>query len=908
MKSTGWKFEGNQGVFKLSDPGHHNYLYFPLVNEAGMMSAVTPNLHGEMTSSHNTFFMSPVSVEDLHNSKSARNFWVHVDGHGAWSVTGNSAKQNASRFMNKEEESQLEAGFLWHKLTRMNGEAGLQAEVTSFVPVTDDKIELMKVKLTNVGGQTLKLTPTAAIPLYGRSADDLRDHRHVTSLLHRIFVHRKGIEVQPALSFDERGHRINHVSYSVLGAEADGAEPIGYFPVLEEYIGEGGALDWPEAVIANKPASAQAGDSVEGYEAIGGLRFAQVQLLPGESKVFVMAMVISEDRADTERLSETYLSENRFDGLLAQNEAYWNDKLNTVSFQTGDQQQDLWMKWVTLQPILRRLYGNSFLPYHDYGRGGRGWRDLWQDCLALMIMEPSEVRYLLLNNYAGVRMDGSNATIIGTKPGEFIADRNNIPRVWMDHGAWPFMTTLLYIDQSGDLDFLKQPQTYFRDVFVSRCKEKDSGWLPEHGNQLLTVNGEVYEGTILEHMLLQNLVPFFNVGEHNNIKLEGADWNDGLDLAPDRGESVAFTAFYASNLMQLGDLLLAWQDGEGVEFLEIAEEMAVLLDSVTAPVSYDDVQEKLELLDQYYQAVKVSVTGNKRKFSVAEVVKDLKWKADWIIRHLRSKEWITSQEGYSWFNGYYNNDGARVEGDHPLGVRMTLTGQVFAVMGGIADDEQVGQITKSVDRYLKDPSIGYRLNTNFGEIQQNLGRAFGFAFGHKENGAMFSHMSVMYANALYKRGFVREGYEVLQSIYDLSNDFERSRMYPGIPEYINEKGRGMYPYLTGSASWLLLTMLTEVFGVKGKLGHLLLEPKLRPSQFGADGIAVVHTRFAGKQLQIVYSNPKRLDYGSYTIQSVTLNGEKIQLRSQKPGAAELDRSLLSALSDDECQRIRVELA
>ncbi|MEF7440958.1 hypothetical protein V4V36_20920 [Paenibacillus lautus] len=136
-----------------------------------------------------------------------------------------------------------------------------------------------------------------------------------------------------------------------------------------------------------------------------------------------------------------------------------------------------------------------------------------------------------------------------------------------------------------------------------------------------------------------------------------------------------------------------------------------------------------------------------------------------------------------------------MEGDHSLGVRMTLTGQVFAVMGGIADDEQVGHITKSVDRYLKDPNIGYRLNSNFGEIQQNLGRAFGFAFGHNENGAM--HMSVMYANALYKRGFVREGYEVLRSIYDLSQDFERNRMYPGIPEYINEKGRGMYPILPG---------------------------------------------------------------------------------------------------------------
>ena len=60
---------------------------------------------------------------------------------------------------------------------------------------------------------------------------------------------------------------------------------------------------------------------------------------------------------------------------------------------------------------------------------------------------------LLFGNFAGVRFDGSNATIIGSAPGEFKADRNNIPRVWMDHGAWPLLTTKLYIDQTGDLLF-----------------------------------------------------------------------------------------------------------------------------------------------------------------------------------------------------------------------------------------------------------------------------------------------------------------------------------------------------------------------------------------------------------------------------------------------------------------------
>ncbi|WP_435921861.1 GH36-type glycosyl hydrolase domain-containing protein [Paenibacillus sp. DYY-L-2] len=906
MTSKSWVYQGSNGEFKLEQPEKNSSLYFPLVNEAGMMSAITPNLHGEMTSGHNTFLMEPVSVMDLHNSKGSRNFWVSIAGKGAWSVTGNSAKQNADMFTDEGEKNTLEAGFLWHKLTREHAEAGLRAETVNFVPATDDKIELMKVTLTNTGKDTLHLTPTAAIPIYGRSADDLRDHRHVTSLLHRVFTSEYGVEVQPALSFDERGHRVNKMTYGVLGAAADGTSPVGFFPETEEFIGEGGALDWPEAIVSNLEPSAAAGAKLEGYEAIGALRFKQIELEPGQTASYVVAMMIAEDRIDEARIAEQYLSEARFDELLSQNRAFWKKKLDTVTFHTGDREEDLWMKWVTLQPILRRLYGNSFLPYHDYGRGGRGWRDLWQDCLALMVMEPAEVRHLLLNNYAGVRIDGSNATIIGTKPGEFVADRNNIPRVWMDHGAWPLLTTLLYIHQSGDLELLLQPQTYFRDVFVARCKDRDLTWTPEQGNKLLTSDGRVYEGTILEHILLQNMTPFFHVGEHGNILLEGADWNDGLDLAPNRGESVAFTAFYANNLMELSELLLALYHRTGQDAIEVAEEMAILFDSFSNPVSYDSIAEKRALLDRYFSKVVPAVSGAKVKLDIVKAADDLKRKAEWMIGHLRQNEWIRSKEGYEWFNGYYNDDAERVEGDHPNGVRMTLTGQVFGIMGAVATDDQVGKISEAVNRYLKDENIGYRLNSRFGGIQQNLGRAFGFAFGHKENGAMFSHMTVMYGNALYKRGFVKEGFDVLDSIYKLSVDFEKSRMYPGVPEYINEKGRGMYTYLTGSASWLLLTKLTEVFGVKGFYGDLHLEPKLTKAQFDDAGQACVETLFAGRMLRVVYLNPQGADFGSYRVKSVLINGESATYSAKGNGCL-VERSVIEALSEDGVHAVEIVL-
>ena len=41
-----------------------------------MMSCVTPTLHGDVKTGQNSFLMAPVSVEDLHNSRAARNFWV----------------------------------------------------------------------------------------------------------------------------------------------------------------------------------------------------------------------------------------------------------------------------------------------------------------------------------------------------------------------------------------------------------------------------------------------------------------------------------------------------------------------------------------------------------------------------------------------------------------------------------------------------------------------------------------------------------------------------------------------------------------------------------------------------------------------------------------------------------------
>lgn len=889
MKPTpvqGIRFTGNQGEFILENPQRNSSLYFPLGNEAGMMSSITPTLNGDSKTGQNSFLTEPVSSEDLHNSRSARNFWVYIHAKGnsgtVWSAAGNSASQTANNFVkDNAEKVTLTCGMLWHKIVRENKKLGLCSEIVNYVPASGDQAELMRVRITNTGKKNLKITPTAALPIYGRSAENVRDHRHVTSLLHRIATVKNGVEVKPAMSFDERGHKVNELVYAVYGAEGGGAAPAGFFPVVEDFIGEGGSYDWPEAVVTNSDDCLSSGKKREGYEAVGAIRFEDVILKPGRSVSFILVSAVFKGECGAKK----YLNDKAFDKGLEQTRAYWKEKADTLVFSGGDPAFDNWMSWVTIQPILRRMFGCSFLPHHDYGRGGRGWRDLWQDCLALLVMEPSDVRNLLLNNYAGVRMDGSNATIIGSRPGEFIADRNNIARTWMDHGAWPFLTTMLYLNQSGDLGFLLEEQTYFKDRLSRRSRAPDAEWTPEYGNKQKDAAGAVHKASVIEHIILQNLVQFFNVGEHNNILLEGADWNDAMDMARDKGESVAFTSFYAWNLAEIAKLLSAIAARTGRNELEISEEILVLLDSQGQKTDYSSVAQKRAVLEKYFDASRHDVSGRKMKMNIRTLAKDLEEKSAWLYDHVRKNEWIVNRDGYGWFNGYYDNRGMRVEGDHANGVRMTLTGQVFSVMSGLATNDQVVKITESVKKYLKDKKIGgYRLNTDFQELKLDLGRGFGFAFGHKENGAVFCHMAVMYGNALYRRGFVKEGWDVLKSLFDLSSDFENSRIYPGIPEYFNEKRRGMYHYLTGSASWLLLTVLTEVYGVRGKLGDLELEPKLLAEQFDKNGEAGVTTLFAGRKLEVRYFNKGKFDFKSYRIAGVRLDGKGIPVRNDRNSA------------------------
>ncbi|MFH1458922.1 MAG: cellobiose phosphorylase [Candidatus Omnitrophota bacterium] len=881
MKKELWKFRNRNGDFVFEHPEKISRLYFPLANEAEFMSSITPLLKGDIKIGQNNFLMQPITSEDLYNTISSRNFWVHLQDELPWSIN------TTACFCHYPEKVILNAGILWHTITRTNNELGITANITNFIPVHDEHVELMSIKITNISTRTITFTPTSAIPIFGRSADNLRDHRHVTSLLHRIKLLKNGIVIKPEMSFDERGHQINTYAYYVLGCEEQGALPIGQFPTIESFIGEGGCLATPKAIMENLSPIKKVELVHQGKEAIGALRFKTKTLIPDESVTYILMLGIAPNASEISRTFKKFNSKEKLRLAIAKNIDYWKKRIDAISFCTGEQIKDNWLRWVTLQPILRKIFGCSFLPEFDYGRGGKGWRDLWQDCLTLILAHPEQTREILTANFSGVRIDGTNATIITKKPGCFIADRNKISRVWMDHGVWPFFTLHLYIHQTGDFNILFEKNTYFYDQQLSRAKEIDHNWKPQHkhSNQLHDKNAHIYQGTILEHILIQHLVQFFNVGKHNNIRLEDADWNDGLDMAQEKGESVAFTCFYARNIYEITMLLIELKKKKKKKKnLHLAREVIILLDRLNRkPINYNQVDEKIALLRRYFNAVKFRISGKKVSVKIDDLITDLSQKWQWLFEHVRKKEWITVSKNIGFFNGYYDNKGKRVEGKVNGKLRMTLTGQVFPILSGAASKKQTRQIYKAVNKFLKDKKLqGFRLNTNFKNLQIDLGRAFAFSYGEKENGAIFSHMCVMFAYALYQRNFVSEAHSVLESLFKLATDTKTSKIYPCLPEYFNLSGKGMYSYLTGSASWYIMTVLTEVFGVKGHFGDLVIEPKLTSEQFKNSDTVSLSCYFAQRRISVIIQNPQKLDYPDYRINKVNITPHAVSIEKVTP--------------------------
>lgn len=878
-----WQFIGTEtGAFSAPDAEYLSRLYFPLMNSAGLKSWVNPQLKGDVCASFSHYLTPPLVTEEIDKTLSSRNIWVVKKNAKPWSATGMSAWQRAEKYDNKEQSEVIaEPGVF--RLKSSNEELKIASNITVFAPQTKDKVELIIVEIENTSNKKMEFGLVYSIPMFARHADNFRDHRQVTTMFQKVRKLSHGVVVKPNIVHDEHGHRANKMNYMVIGADEKGNAPKHIWLSMQDFTGEGGSLDHPESIFLNTKPSMEYAEKADGKEAIGAFKFDKVELTAGEKISYIICNGISLDKNDWLNWLDSYGSQSKIMPVLRTTISYWQNYIQKIKICTADSDFDQWVKWVVYQVKARQEFGNSFLPDFSYGRGGRGWRDLWQDLLSVLLVDPGSAKKEIINNYNGIRVDGSNATIIGSKPGEFIADRNNVARSWSDHGTWPVFVTNFYLNQSGDFKLLLNEMPYWKDQFISRSKSIDESWESSMGYKQLDLNGNEYKGSVLEHLLIQQLSAFYNVGIHNILKLEGADWNDTYDMARENGESVGFYAFYAHNLVLITEWLEQLQK-TGLNQIMLLDEISLLLDRIPGgePIDYKSPVQKQERLAQYFKSIQHHVSGRRLGVFISDLIQDLNQKSEHIFSLINQQEWIQYADNAGFFNGHYDNLGKAIGVYKKDRQQIDLTAQVMTIMNKVAEVDRIPFIKKSIDELLKDKgSAGIRLCRPFPELDLNLGRLTGFVYGHKEHGSKWLQQNVMLAYALYSRQQTNLANEIIFDVFKLSTDSSKSKVFPGIPSYLEPGNRGAYAWLTGSSAWMVLSIASQMFGVRGEKGDLCIEPQLSLNLFNEEGKASIQFDFQGKRIRLQYFMKSILPVYEFKIGVVNINEIPIVSTQQK---------------------------
>ncbi len=94
-----------------------------------------------------------------------------------------------------------------------------------------------------------------------------------------------------------------------------------------------------------------------------------------------------------------------------------------------------------------------------------------------------------------------------------------------------------------------------------------------------------------------------------------------MDMAWEKGESVAFTCAYAGNLKEIAHVLRELERVQGINKIELAEEMECLF--AYGKQLYESPKEKLQILKQYTDLSAHNLSGNKVVLSLEKVCRNL---------------------------------------------------------------------------------------------------------------------------------------------------------------------------------------------------------------------------------------------------------------------------------------------
>lgn len=421
---------------------------------------------------------------------------------------------------------------------------GIQAELLQLVP-QDDPVKLSWLRVRNDGVHARRLSVTAYVqwalaPNGQNAAPHIATARDAAT--GALFARNRWRE-----EFDDR---VAFLDFGGFGASASGDR--------REFIGCGGDVGHPEALVQGRPLSGRTG---AGLDPCGALQ-VPLRLAPGASAEFLCLLGDAGSDEEARALLLKYRGEDPR-RILQQVVDGWTALLDAVQVRTPDAALDVLVNdWLPYQVLSCRVWART--AYYQ-ASGAWGFRDQLQDVMALCLSRPGIAREHLLRAAARQFREGDVQHWWLPPGGRGIRTRISDDRLWL---VWAAMH---YVDVTGDAAILDEPVPFLDgprladgqlDAFFAPKVSDESGSLYEHCARAVDAS--------------------LGLGPHGLPLFGTGDWNDGMNRVGvnGRGESIWLAWFLLACIDRVVPYALRrGHDGRLARWRECTERVRGALDA-----------------------------------------------------------------------------------------------------------------------------------------------------------------------------------------------------------------------------------------------------------------------------------------------------------------------------------------
>jgi cellobionic acid phosphorylase len=214
--------------------------------------------------------------------------------------------------------------------------------------------------------------------------------------------------------------------------------------------------------------------------------------------------------------------------------------------------------------------------------------------------------------------------------------------------------------------------------------------------------------------------------------------------------------------------------------------------------------------------------------------------------------------------------------------RIFLNPQSWAMLAGVASEEQTEHLISAVEEHLEGPHGVAVLEPAYTKMRVDVGRLTQKHPGVTENGSVYNHAAAFYVFALYEAGRPDHAFRLLRRMIpgpDLEDYLQRGQIPVFIPNHYRgdwrraprTAGRSSQLFNTGTISWFYRILIDGLFGVKGCRQGLKIKPQL-PAEWSE---ASILREFRGARFNIHFlREPGRTDV-NVLLDGVPLPGQLI---------------------------------